>query len=1185
MKQSICVRIFFFSIVIFSAGYSFNPQTETKKTPQQCPMNPDYLDPARSRSGLLPPPMDLSHLEREAKAATVFADLPSAWDWRNHNGVTPAKNQSSCNVCWAFASTGILESLVLIDSGQTYDFSEQNVKECNDWLRGCNGGTAFTATSYFTRHGTVLETCDPYVPDTTGTCNSSCSKIIQVTGWKLLGNDITAIKNAIYNYGPVNTSMYSGFPGFVNYDGSYVMYYPGTEGTDHAVMIIGWDDSMLHDGGTGAWICKNSWGTGWGDNGFFYIAYGSAKIGSMSNHYDSYKEHDASEILYHYDEGGWIDSYGFPPSTTAWGLVKFTPTQDGYIHAVDLWQVVYNLNYTIYIYDDFNGSEVSNLLNSQSGTLSMSPGYNSIPLDSPVQVSKSDDFVVVVKYGTSYEYPVTADSTDTYYPIETGKCYISPDGSPGSWVDMGVNYNRDICIRARTSTQTTEPPAAPSNVSAAATACDQINLSWVDNSTNEDGFKIERSEDGVSFTQIAINGANENTYTETGLSENTAYWYRIRAYNQSGTSDYSNVDNDTTPLCSTPAVCGNVAVVLTPPTATYDEEIEVSINISNNQCEMIYLGFDLLYETSLFSFLGVETQNCLTADWSTLDGYEVSPGHLRIGGYAGSGTTIQPNQNGSLVRIRLRVNCPCNVCTDGQQSTIRIDSYIDDLESYLPQPAQGVFTLECCGGDISLPTDMAGVWGSLIHIPVNVANNYDQICDFEFDFVFDPTMLEFRGLIKSAAIQDWTTLTWSPVVAGKIRVSGSVGLGTCIPALSNAVLVKLQVMVRCVGYPSDTYTPIKIEFYKNGIASLCPRAFEVDFLYKACPRLGDVNGDGIVTAGDAQKAFEIYLGTRTPTFAQLTTADANCGCPCDGMEHSEENNCITPGDAQWIFEHYLSKRILPMCAAEYTCPEISSSIISRVFNPHFKEQRVFPLPATYKPGEQAKIPVMINNPEGIRNFGLDLVYPHEVLEYTGLLASPLTHKYMRVRSEELVPGIVTIEGFGEEGIPTKEAGSLCVAVFHVREGISGDVPIELFNLNGDISGAETGRGIVRIEHFPTLNKSLNLGEGREKDKMLIVPVLVTNACDLKAFGLELKFPADKLNLLGVKRTPLTRDFISVDWNQIEAEVARVGGFGLSGIQDFYNGILLNLIFEVKEPGGEVEIVKVDDDLKNFMIVK
>ena len=90
-------------------------------------------------------------------------------------------------------------------------------------------------------------------------------------------------------------------------------------------------------------------------------------------------------------------------------------------------------------------------------------------------------------------------------------------------------------------------PAAPSGLTAKAASNSQINLAWADNSNNETGFKIERSTNGSSFTQIAIVGANVKTYSNTGLAFNTRYYYRVRAYNASGDSAYSNTANAKTP--------------------------------------------------------------------------------------------------------------------------------------------------------------------------------------------------------------------------------------------------------------------------------------------------------------------------------------------------------------------------------------------------------------------------------------------------------------------------------------------------------------------------------------------------------------------------------------------------------------------------------------------------------------
>jgi hypothetical protein len=94
------------------------------------------------------------------------------------------------------------------------------------------------------------------------------------------------------------------------------------------------------------------------------------------------------------------------------------------------------------------------------------------------------------------------------------------------------------------------PPAAPTGLSASASACNQIDLSWTDNADNEDGFSIERSPDGSSFSEIDTVGANVTTYNDTTVSELTTYYYQVRAYNSGGNSDYSNTDNATTPECS-----------------------------------------------------------------------------------------------------------------------------------------------------------------------------------------------------------------------------------------------------------------------------------------------------------------------------------------------------------------------------------------------------------------------------------------------------------------------------------------------------------------------------------------------------------------------------------------------------------------------------------------------------------
>jgi len=262
-----------------------------------------------SEFGYVDPPHDLSHI----RPVREFLMAPAAsWDWRTMSGVTSVKNQNPYGTCWAFAACGDLESKVLINELVAYDYSEVNIQACNPTAINCNaGGNAWMSTNYLALLGTVDESCNPYPGGCpTPTCvNPSCAFLKQVTEWKMIPNDVDAIKAAVMTYGPVYTSMYAGIPGFSTYDGTYCLTHTGTEETNHAVLIVGFDDDMC--GGNGAWIVKNSWGASWGDNGYFYIQYGHARIGQTSNVITGWKDHNPDMTVYHWDEWGWWSSVGW----------------------------------------------------------------------------------------------------------------------------------------------------------------------------------------------------------------------------------------------------------------------------------------------------------------------------------------------------------------------------------------------------------------------------------------------------------------------------------------------------------------------------------------------------------------------------------------------------------------------------------------------------------------------------------------------------------------------------------------------------------------------------------------------------------------------------------------------------------------------------------------------------------
>ncbi|NJM14697.1 MAG: carbohydrate-binding protein [Bacteroidales bacterium] len=139
-----------------------------------------------------------------------------------------------------------------------------------------------------------------------------------------------------------------------------------------------------------------------------------------------------------------------------------------------------------------------------------------------------------VRYGANGNY-ITKTVTTT---IGCNNTAFGSDPVPG------VAKTCEVCETGSTPTV----PTAPSGLSATATSSSQINLSWTDNSGNEDGFRIERKTgSGGTYAEIATAAANANTYSSTGLAASTQYYYRVRSYNTAGNSSYSNEANATTP--------------------------------------------------------------------------------------------------------------------------------------------------------------------------------------------------------------------------------------------------------------------------------------------------------------------------------------------------------------------------------------------------------------------------------------------------------------------------------------------------------------------------------------------------------------------------------------------------------------------------------------------------------------
>lgn len=138
-------------------------------------------------------------------------------------------------------------------------------------------------------------------------------------------------------------------------------------------------------------------------------------------------------------------------------------------------------------------------------------------------------------------------------PATVSKAIID-NSTPNKVTSAGSGSPNRLLYSLFSSGGSVTAPTAPTNLSATAASSSQIDLAWTDNSSNEDGFKIERSTDGTNFSQIATVGSNTVSYSSTGLSANTTYYYRVRAYNTGGDSNYSNTASATTRSATTTTI-------------------------------------------------------------------------------------------------------------------------------------------------------------------------------------------------------------------------------------------------------------------------------------------------------------------------------------------------------------------------------------------------------------------------------------------------------------------------------------------------------------------------------------------------------------------------------------------------------------------------------------------------------
>lgn len=397
--------------------------------------------------------------------------LPARYNLAENGFVTDVKNQQDSGNCWAFAALASLETCVLKASNKTFNFSVENMKNLIEmysaygWKMETNeGGYNGMSMGYLASWlGPVNATLDPF--DDKGTLSPLLDSEMHIQNIYVLPartsyTDNDAIKEAILKYGGLYASYYHS-AGYLN-SKTNAYYDPYTGNGNHAITVVGWDDNYSKNNfytapaGDGAFIVKNSWGSSWGDNGYFYISYYDRVLFAVNkdNQAFTYILNDTVRYTknYQYDVAGMTD-YLITGKKTVWYKNIYNATGNEAIAAVSTFFNT-TVDYEISIY-------VNDVLQLTQNGRHEGSGYYTIPLKEYVPVAVGDIFKIVVKLANPQNgyaaVPISEQLSTTRCYYAPGVSYFSNDGK--KWTDLydysasaySHTYNSQVaCLKAFT---------------------------------------------------------------------------------------------------------------------------------------------------------------------------------------------------------------------------------------------------------------------------------------------------------------------------------------------------------------------------------------------------------------------------------------------------------------------------------------------------------------------------------------------------------------------------------------------------------------------------------------------------------------------------------------------------------------------------------------------------------------
>ena len=397
-----------------------------------------------------------------ADTAENINALPAKYDLRERMRISSIRNQGRYGTCWAFGALTAMESALLPED--TYSFSVDHMSMSNSFsMTQFDGGEYTMGMAYLAAwQGPVYEKDDPYGD---GESDDTLDEVKHVQEMRIIASkDIAAIKNAVFKYGGVQTSLYSSIQNpmssSAHYNSATNSYcYIGTAKPNHEVVIIGWDDNYSKDNftvpleGDGAFICQNSWGSEFGDHGVFYVSYYDTNIGTHNVVYTRIDEVDNYDHIYQSDLCGWVGKMGYEKESM-YGANVFTAKSDEEVVAAAFYATAPDTQYKIFVVKDFEDVQsFKEKILMAEGTVE-DAGYYTIDFDDAVSVDKGERYAIVVYVytpGATHPLAIEYDSGDKFLEdidLEDGEGYISFAGN--QFVNVKEKQDCNICIKAFT---------------------------------------------------------------------------------------------------------------------------------------------------------------------------------------------------------------------------------------------------------------------------------------------------------------------------------------------------------------------------------------------------------------------------------------------------------------------------------------------------------------------------------------------------------------------------------------------------------------------------------------------------------------------------------------------------------------------------------------------------------------